>query len=159
MGTKTPLTFTVKDGSGKPLSGVAVSFINSGTGTVNSVATSDANGNVTAIVNNPADKAGVQNVTAFFKPSGGLEATATTTINWSSSMPVATVTGGKASVSVNVTGASGMSAKVSVVGGVTITKMLSSDSATFSVKASAGTRTVKVTVDGVTTSTTVKVTK
>jgi hypothetical protein len=159
METKAPLTFTVKDENGKPLAGVPVTFINDGQGTVSRTATTDADGNVTAIVNNPTDRAGVQRVTAMYKPWGGLEASATTTINWTSSVPVATVSGGKGLVNLVVTGAKGLSAKVTVVGGSTVTKSLGSDSVAFTVKATAGTRTVKVTINGVTTSSTVKVTK
>ena len=159
VNTKTPLTFNLKDANGKAISGVDVKFVTNGVGSVGRTATTDSAGNVTTWVNNVADATGVQSVTANYTTPGSFPATATTTINWTSTRPWATVTGGKGLVTVKVANGSGKTAKIVVAGSPAVTKKLTSNSVTVSVKAAAGTKNVSVTINGVTTRVQVTVTK
>jgi hypothetical protein len=159
VNTKTPLTFNLKDANGKAISGVDVKFVTNGVGTVGRTATTDSQGNVTTWVNNTKDVTGVQSVTANYSSPGSFPATATTTINWTSTRPWATVTGGKGLVTVQIANGSGKTAKIVVAGSPAVTKKLTSNSATVSVKAAAGTKSVSVTINGVTTRVAVTVTK
>jgi hypothetical protein len=159
VNTKTPLTFNLKDANGKAISGVDVKFVTNGVGTVGRTATTDSQGNVTTWVNNVNDVTGVQSVTANYSSPGSFPATATTTINWTSTRPWPTVTGGKGLVTVQIANGSGKTAKIVVAGSPAVTKKLTSNSSTVSVKAAAGTKNVSVTINGVTTRVAVTVTK
>ncbi len=159
VNTKTPLTFNLKDANGKAISGVDVKFVTNGVGTVGRTATTDSQGNVTTWVNNVNDVTGVQSVTANYSSPGSFPATATTTINWTSTRPWPTVTGGKGVVTVQIANGSGKTAKIVVAGSPAVTKKLTSNSSTVSVKAAAGTKNVSVTINGVTTRVAVTVTK
>jgi hypothetical protein len=159
VNTKTPLTFNLKDANGKAIAGVDVKFLTNGVGTVGRTATTDGQGNVTTWVNNVADETGVQSVTANYSSPGSFPATATTTINWTSTKPWATITGGKGVVTVTVANGAGQTAKISVAGSASVSKKLTSNSATVSVKAAAGSKSVAVTINGVTTRAVVQVTK
>lgn len=159
VNTKTPLTFNLKDANGKAISGVDVKFVTNGVGTVGRTGTTDSQGNVTTWVNNVNDVTGVQSVTANYSSPGSFPATATTTINWTSTRPWPTVTGGKGVVTVQIANGSGKTAKIVVAGSPAVTKKLTSNSATVSVKAAAGTKNVSVTINGVTTRVAVTVTK
>lgn len=159
VNTKTPLTFNLKDANGKAIAGVDVKFLTNGVGTVGRTATTDGQGNVTTWVNNVADATGVQSVTANYSSPGSFPATATTTINWTSTKPWATITGGKGVVTVTVANGAGQTAKISVAGSASVSKKLTSNSATVSVKAAAGSKSVAVTINGVTTRAVVQVTK
>ncbi len=159
VNTKTPLTFNLKDANGKAIAGVDVKFVTNGVGTVGRTATTDSQGNVTTWVNNTSDVTGVQSVTANYSSPGSFPATATTTINWTSTRPWPTVTGGKGVVTVKIANGSGKTAKIVVAGSPAVTKKLTSNSATVSVKAAAGTKNVSVTINGVTTRVAVTVTK
>jgi hypothetical protein len=155
--TKTPVTFNLKDAKGKAIAGVDVKFVADGVGTVGRTATTDADGNVSTWVNNYTDAAGVQTVSATYVGSNGFAATTSTVIQWSSTKPVATVTGGKGSVTVSIANGAGKTARISVAGSATVSRKLSSNSAVVKVKASAGTKVVTVTIDGVATKVVVQV--
>ena len=155
--TKTPVTFNLKDAKGKAIAGVDVKFVADGVGTVGRTATTDADGNVSTWVNNYKDATGVQTVSATYVGSDGFAATTSTVIQWSSTKPVATVTGGKGSVTVSIANGAGKTARISVAGSATVLRKLSSNSAVVKVKASAGTKVVIVTIDGVATKVVVQV--
>ncbi len=159
VNTKTPVTFKLKDASGKAIAGVDVKFTSNGAGSVGRTATTDSDGNVSTWVNNIADATGVQTVSATYSGSGGFPATASTVIQWTSTKPVATVTGGKGSVTVSIANGSGKTARISVAGSATVSRKLSSNSAVVKVKASAGAKVVTVTIDGVATKVVVQVAK
>jgi hypothetical protein len=156
--TKTPVTFKLKDAAGKAIAGVDVKFISNGVGTVGRTATTDSDGNVSTWVNNIGDVTGVQTVSATYAGSG-FPASASTVIQWTSTKPVATVTGGKGSVTVSIANGSGKTARISVAGSATVSRKLSSNSAVVKVKASAGAKVVTVTIDGVATKVVVQVAK
>ena len=155
--TKTPVTFNLKDAKGKAIAGVDVKFVADGVGTVGRTATTDADGNVSTWVNNYKDATGVQTVSATYVGSNGFAATTSTVIQWSSTKPVATVTGGKGSVTVSIANGAGKTARISVAGSATVSRKLSSNSVVVKVKASAGTKVVTVTIDGVATKVVVQV--
>jgi hypothetical protein len=157
--TKTPVTFKLKDAAGKAIAGVDVKFVSNGAGSVGRTATTDSDGNVSTWVNNIADATGVQTVSATYSGSDGFPASASTVIQWTSTKPVATVTGGKGSVTVSIANGSGKTARISVAGSATISRKLSSNSAVVKVKASAGAKVVTVTIDGVATKVVVQVAK
>jgi hypothetical protein len=157
--TKTPVTFNLKDSKGKAIAGVDVKFVANGVGTVGRTATTDADGNVSTWVNNYTDAPGVQTVSATYVGSDGFAATTSTVIQWSSTKPFASVTGGKGVVTVSIANGAGKTARISVAGSATVSRKLSSNSAVVRVKASAGTKVVTVTIDGVATKVSVQVTK
>jgi hypothetical protein len=157
--TKTPVTFNLKDAKGKAMAGVDVKFVADGVGTVGRTATTDSDGNVSTWVNNYTDAPGVQIVSATYVGSNGFAATTSTVIQWSSTKPFATVTGGKGVVTVSIANGAGKTARISVAGSATISRKLSSNSAVVKVKASAGTKVVTVVIDGVATKVSVQVTK
>jgi hypothetical protein len=157
--TKTPVTFNLKDSKGKAIAGVDVKFVANGVGTVGRTATTDADGNVSTWVNNYTDAPGVQTVSATYVGSDGFAATTSTVIQWSSTKPFATVTGGKGVVIVSIANGAGKTARISVAGSATVSRKLSSNSAVVRVKAGAGTKVVTVTIDGVATKVSVQVTK
>jgi hypothetical protein len=119
----------------------------------------DGDGNVSTWVNNYTDAPGVQIVSATYVGSNGFAATTSTVIQWSSTKPVATVTGGKGSVTVSIANGAGKTARISVAGSATVSRKLSSNSAVVKVKASAGSKVVTVTIDGVATKVVVQVAK
>ena len=157
--TKTPVTFNLKDAKGKAIAGVDVKFVADGVGTVGRTATTDGDGNVSTWVNNYTDAPGVQIVSATYVGSNGFAATTSTVIQWSSTKPFATVTGGKGSVTVSIANGAGKTARISVAGSATVSRKLSSNSAVVKVKASAGSKVVTVTIDGVATKVVVQVAK
>jgi hypothetical protein len=159
VNTKTPVTFNLKDAKGKAIAGVDVKFVADGVGTVGRTATTDGDGNVSTWVNNYSDAPGVQIVSATYVGSNGFAATTSTVIQWSSTKPVATVTGGKGSVTVSIANGAGKTARISVAGSATVSRKLSSNSAVVKVKASAGSKVVTVTIDGVATKVVVQVAK
>ena len=159
VNTKTPVTFNLKDAKGKAIAGVDVKFVSNGAGSVGRTATTDSDGNVSTWVNNIADATGVQTVSATYRGSDGFPASASTVIQWTSTKPVATVTGGKGSVTVSIANGSGKTARISVAGSATVSRKLSSNSAVVKVKASAGAKVVTVTIDGVATKVVVQVAK
>lgn len=159
VNTKTPVTFNLKDSKGKAIAGVDVKFVANGVGTVGRTATTDADGNVSTWVNNYTDAPGVQTVSATYVGSDGFAATTSTVIQWSSTKPFATVTGGKGVVTVSIANGAGKTARISVAGSATVSRKLSSNSAVVRLKASAGTKVVTVTIDGVATKVSVQVTK
>jgi hypothetical protein len=159
VNTKTPVTFNLKDAKGKALAGVDVKFVADGVGTVGRTATTDGDGNVSTWVNNYSDAPGVQIVSATYVGSNGFAATTSTVIQWSSTKPFATVTGGKGTVTVSIANGAGKTARISVAGSATVSRKLSSNSAVVKVKASAGTKVVTVTIDGVATKVVVQVAK
>jgi len=159
VNTKTPVTFNLKDAKGKAMAGVDVKFVADGVGTVGRTATTDGDGNVSTWVNNYTDAPGVQIVSATYVGSNGFAATTSTVIQWSSTKPFATVTGGKGVVTVSIANGAGKTARISVAGSATVSRKLSSNSAVVKVKASAGTKVVTVVIDGVATKVSVQVTK
>gem|GEM_PF-6445285 len=159
VNTKTPVTFNLKDAKGKAIAGVDVKFVADGVGTVGRTATTDADGNVSTWVNNYTDAPGVQIVSATYVGSNGFAATTSTVIQWSSTKPFATVTGGKGVVTVSIANGAGKTARISVAGSATVSRKLSSNSAVVNVKASAGSKVVTVVIDGVATKVSVQVTK
>jgi hypothetical protein len=159
VNTKTPVTFNLKDAKGKAMAGVDVKFVADGVGTVGRTATTDGDGNVSTWVNNYSDAPGVQIVSATYVGSNGFAATTSTVIQWSSTKPFATVTGGKGVVTVSIANGAGKTALIRVAGSATVSRKLSSNSAVVKVKASAGTKVVTVVIDGVATKVSVQVTK
>jgi hypothetical protein len=159
VNTKTPVTFNLKDAKGKAIAGVDVKFVADGVGTVGRTATTDGDGNVSTWVNNYTDAPGVQIVSATYVGSNGFAATTSTVIQWSSTKPFATVTGGKGVVTVSIANGAGKTALIRVAGSATVSRKLSSNSAVVKVKASAGTKVVTVVIDGVATKVSVQVTK
>jgi hypothetical protein len=153
------VTFNLKDSKGKAMAGVDVKFVSDGVGTVGRTATTDADGNVSTWVNNYTDAPGVQTVSATYVGSDGFAATTSTVIQWSSTKPFATVTGGKGVVIVSIANGAGKTARISVAGSATVSRKLSSNSAVVRVKAGAGTKVVTVTIDGVATKVSVQVTR
>jgi hypothetical protein len=159
VNTKTPVTFNLKDAKGKALAGVDVKFVADGVGTVGRTATTDGDGNVSTWVNNYSDAPGVQIVSATYVGSNGFAATTSTVIQWSSTKPFATVTGGKGVVTVSIANGAGKTALIRVAGSATVSRKLSSNSAVVKVKASAGTKVVTVVIVGVATMVSVQVNK
>lgn len=156
---KTPVTFNLKDSKGAAIAGVDVKFVSDGLGTVGRNATTDAQGNVTTFVNNPLDATGVQIVSATYATAGGFAANASTAIQWTSTKPAVTASVAKGYVMVKIVNGAGKRARIAVAGSTTTSRKLSSNSAVIKLKATAGTKFVNVTIDGVTTRISVTVPK
>lgn len=159
VNTKTPVTFKLKDAKGAAISGVDVKFVSDGVGSVGRTATTDAEGNVSTFVNNSSDVSGTQIVSATYVGTGGFPASASTVIQWTSTKPVVTAVGAKGMVTVTIKNGVGKNARISVAGSATVSRKLSSNSSVVKLRASAGSKVVTVTIDGVATRLVVQVPK
>ena len=159
VSTKTPVTFKLKDAKGAAISGVDVKFVSNGVGSVGRTATTDADGNVSTFVNNSSDASGTQIVSATYVGTGGFPASASTVIQWTSTKPAVTAVGAKGMVTVTIKNGAGKNARISVAGSATVSRKLSSNSSVVKLRASAGSKVVTVTIDGVATKLVVQVPK
>lgn len=157
--TKTPVTFKLKDAKGAAISGVDVKFVSNGVGSVGRTATTDVDGNVSTFVNNSSDASGTQIVSATYVGTGGFPASASTVIQWTSTKPAVTAVGAKGMVTVTIKNGAGKNARISVAGSATVSRKLSSNSSVVKLRASAGSKVVTVTIDGVATKLVVQVPK
>ena len=159
VNTKTPVTFKLKDAKGAAISGVDVKFVSNGVGSVGRTATTDADGNVSTFVNNSSDASGTQIVSATYVGTGGFPASASTVIQWTSTKPAVTAVGAKGMVTVTIQNGAGKNARISVAGSASVSRKLSSNSSIVKLRASAGSKVVTVTIDGVATKLVVQVPK
>ena len=159
VNTKTPVTFKLKDAKGAAISGVDVKFVSNGVGSVGRTATTDADGNVSTFVNNSSDASGTQIVSATYVGTGGFPASASTVIQWTSTKPAVTAVGAKGMVTVTIQNGAGKNARISVAGSASVSRKLSSNSSVVKLRASAGSKVVTVTIDGVATKLVVQVPK
>lgn len=159
VNTKTPVTFKLKDAKGAAIAGVDVKFVSDGVGSVGRTATTDADGNVSTFVNNSSDASGTQIVSATYVGTGGFPASASTVIQWTSTKPAVTAVGAKGMVTVTIKNGVGKNARISVAGSATVSRKLSSNSSVVKLRASAGSKVVTVTIDGVATKLVVQVPK
>ena len=157
VNTKTPVTFKLKDAKGAAIAGVDVKFASDGVGSVGRTATTDAAGNVSTFVNNSSDISGTQIVSATYTTADGFPASASTVIQWTSTKPAITAKASKGLVTVTITNGAGKSARISIAGSTSVSRKLASNSAVVSLRTTAGTKVVTVTIDGVATKLAVQV--
>jgi len=147
VGSKSTLTFTLKNSLGVAIPNATVNFQTNAGGTLSAASgMTDAAGNVT--VDASATAAGSQLVTASYIDTNNQAAVATSTVTWSAATPKASVVVKKRTIVVTVTNGKGKTQTVTITGLKKATKSLSSNSATatsFTVK-KAGKYTVKVSV-------------
>lgn len=159
VNTKTPVTFKLKDAKGAAIAGVDVKFASDGVGSVGRTATTDAEGNVSTFVNNSSDVSGTQIVSATYTTADGFPVSASTVIQWTSTKPAVTAKASKGMVMVTITNGAGKSARISIAGSASVSRKLSSNSAVVSLRTTAGSKVVTVTIDGVATKLAVQVPK
>jgi hypothetical protein len=138
-------TFTFLDETGKAIAGSDVSFVINGFDARTGWATTDKNGNVVIRSSNSTSAIGKQVVAVSLIRPGKLPLTGSAVVNWISPSVSMTASGAKGAVVVTVSSANGKSVKINV-GGKIYARTATSDSASFTIPATAGAKKVVVTV-------------
>lgn len=138
-------TFTFTDENGAAIANTEVAFMINGFESKTGYAKTDASGKVVIRSANPTSATGQQVVAVSLIRPGKLPITGSTKVNWISPVVTLAASGAKGAVVVSVTSANGKSVKISI-GGKVYTRTAASDSATFSIPATAGAKRVVVTV-------------
>lgn len=138
-------TFTFTDENGAAIANTEVAFMINGFESKTGYAKTDASGKVVIRSANPTSATGQQVVAVSLIRPGKLPITGSTKVNWISPVVTLAASGAKGAVVVSVTSANGKSVKISI-GGKVYTRTATSDSAKFSIPATAGAKRVVVTV-------------